>query len=292
MNKILLEFLSKTLNLDENGVAALFEADGTPKADSLDKFLELDKTRIAAIRTGKFDEGYNKAKKEVMSKFEADAKAKFGIESDKVGLDLFEEIVTVKTPAGDKLTDEQVKKSKPYLDLQESIDKQKADAAKIEKDKFEAYKQEIEKGKSLSTVKQKAEALFLELKPVLSSDPAKAARQKELFLKQFEAGNYRIEEDRIIMLNADGTDATDDHEKRVDFGAYVKKAAAELFDFQATDPKESPGGKKPAGGAGGAGGKKYSFKDAKDFEDQFVKLTDSKEKISMAEQWQQQNKQQ
>jgi hypothetical protein len=50
MNKVLLEFLSKTLSLDENGVTSLFNEDGSPKDDSLQKFLELDAARVAKLQ--------------------------------------------------------------------------------------------------------------------------------------------------------------------------------------------------------------------------------------------------
>lgn len=284
MHKDLLEFLSKTLNLDESGVTALFNADGSPKDDSLQKMLDLDKSRVMKLQKGKLDEGYNKAKKEVLTQFETDVKTKFGIDSDKVGVDLVSEIIETKTPKGDAITDEQVKKHRAYLDLQESIPLKIKDAVKDSETKFNNYKTQVERGQSLSAVKQKALTIFESLKPILSTDPNKAANQKEVFLKLFDAGNYRIENERIIMLNADGTDKTDEHANRVDFDKFVKDAATGLYDFQQTDPKGSPGA--GGGAAGGGGGKPVVVKDEADFEKQYLEAKTTPDKIAISKAWQ------
>jgi hypothetical protein len=283
MNKVLLEFLSKTLSLDENGVTSLFNEDGSPKDDSLQKFLELDAARVAKLQKGKFDEGVKKATKEVLSKFESDLKSKLGIESDKVGVELVEEIIASKTPQGTELTQDQVIKSKWYLDLQENQQKAIKEAVKAKETEHNNYKAQVERNQALSVVKQKALTLFESLKPILSSDPVKAARQKELFLKQFEQDNYRMEGDRIILLNADGTDRTDPHGVRVEFDAFVKESAGSIYDFQVTDPKESPAG--GSGGAGAGGAKPVVVKDEEDFTKQYYAEKDPKQRIEISKAW-------
>jgi len=290
MNKVLLEFLSKTLTLDENGVTSLFNEDGSPKDDSLQKFLDLDAARVARLQKGKFDEGVKKAQKEVMSNFEKELKTKLGIESDKVGVDLVSEIIEAKTPKGEGLTEEQVKKHKAYLDLNESIQGKVKEAVKAKETEFETYKAQVERGKSLSVVKQRALTLFESYKPILSADAAKAAKQKEMFLNQFEQGNYRMDGERVIMLNADGTDKTDPHGNRVEFDSYVKETASSLYDFQATDPKDSPAG--GSGGAGGAGGaaKPVVVKDEADFMKQFHAAKTPQDKIAVTNAWEETKK--
>lgn len=285
MDKFFLELLSKILGLDEAGVTALFNADWSPKDDTIQKLLELDKTRVATIQKGKLDEGYKKAQKEIMSKFETEVKTKFGIDSDAVGLGLVEAIIESKAPRGDGITEEQVKKSKTYLDLSESIDTKIKDAVKAEKQIHETYKSEVERGKSISVVKQKALTVFESLKPILSTDPAKAAKQKELFLQQFEQGNYRLEGERIIMLNADGTDRTDEHAKRVDFESVVKETAASVYDFQVTDPKNSPAGGGAGGAGGGGGAAKPVVKDEADYMAQFYAAKTPADKIAVTTAW-------
>ena len=282
MNKVLLEFLSKTLSLDENGVAALFEADGSPKADSLQQFLDLDKKRVATLQTGKFDEGFKKAQKEILTKHEAELKSKFGIDSDKVGVELVSEIIESKTPKGTEITDDMVTKHRAYLDLKESQDKLVKDAVKKKEAEFNDYKTQVERTKAISQVKQKALTIFEGLKPILSTDAAKAAKQKELFLQQFEQGNYRMDGERIIMLNPDGTDQVDEHAKRVDFESFVKETASSIYDLQAAENKGAPAG---GGGAGGGGAKPVVVKDESDFTKQYYAEKDPKQRIAIAEAW-------
>jgi hypothetical protein len=284
MNKVLLEFLSKTLSLDENGVTSLFNEDGSPKDDSLQKFLELDAARVAKLQKGKFDEGVKKAQKDVMSKFETDLKTKLGIESDKVGVELVEEIIASKTPQGTELSEEQVTKSKWYLDLKENQQKAIKEAVKAKETEHNNYKAQVERNQALSVVKQKALTLFESLKPILSSDPAKAAKQKEVFLKQFDQDNYRMEGERIILLNPDGTDRTDPHGIRVEFDSFVKESASSLYDFQVIDPKASPAGGSGNAGAGGAG-KPVVVKDESDFMKQFHEAKTPADKIAVSKAW-------
>lgn len=283
-------FLSTTLKLDKAGVAALIDADGLPKTDAINQLLEKDKARVALLTKGKFDEGHKAAESKVKTQFEKELKEKFSIESDKVGVDLVSEIIEAKTPKGEGLTEEQVKKHKAYLDLNESIQGKVKEAVKAKETEFETYKTQVERGKSLSVVKQRALTLFESYKPILSADAAKAAKQKEMFLNQFEQGNYRMDGERVIMLNADGTDKTDPHGNRVEFDSYVKETASSLYDFQATDPKDSPAG--GSGGAGGAGGaaKPVVVKDEADFMKQFHGAKTPQEKIAVTNAWEETKK--
>lgn len=277
-------YLSTTLKLDKAGVAALFEADGSPKADAIQSLLDKDKARVTTLTKGKFDEGHKAATLKVKTDFEKELKEKFGVDSDKVGVELVETIIEAKTPKGDAITEEQVKKHKAYLDLNESINTRVKEAVKAKETEFNNYKTQVERNQSLSVVKQKALTLFESYKPILSSDPVKASNQKEAFLRQFEQGNYRLDGERIIMLNPDGTDKTDAHANRIEFETFVKETAASLYDFQATDPKSSPGSGGAGGGAGA--GKPVVVKDEADFEKQYLAASTPADKIAIAKAWQ------
>jgi hypothetical protein len=256
MNKDLLifleSFLSTTLKLDKAGVAALFEADGSPKADVINQLLDKDKERVKDLTKGKFDEGFKAAEKKVKTDLEKELKDKFGVDSDKQGVELVEAIITAKTPQGAELTDEQVKKHKAYLDLQESLNAKVKEAVKAKETEFNGYKAQVERKETFSTVKAEALKLFDELKVVLPADAAKAERLKNLFLKEIEAGNYRVDNGRIILVNDKGEDEVDEHGNRKDFTAIVKAKITDTFEVAASDPKDSPGAKdnpKPAPGA-------------------------------------------
>lgn len=282
MNKALLEFLSKTLNLDEAGVTSLFNEDGSPKDDSLQKMLDLDKARVLKLQKGKLDEGYNKAKKEVLTQFESSVKEKFGIDSDKQGVELVEEIITAKTPEGEKLTEEQVKKHKTYLDLLESIPLKVKEAVKTKETEFNSYKSQVERKETMTTVKAEVLKLFGEAKVVLPADAAKAEKLKNLFLKEIEAGNYRIDNGRVILLNEKGEDDVDEHGNRKDFTAIMKSKITETFDIEVSDPKGSPGNK---GGGGGGGNPTVVVKDEADFQKQYLAATKPEDKIAITQAW-------
>src|SRR6478736_2638624 len=100
--KLLIEFFGKTLNLTAEDVAPIFETKGDDeelKSDALSVLLKHDAARVtklkgdvATIEKDQFDKGYKKAEAVVLQKLEKDVKEKFGVSSDKQGLELFEEI--------------------------------------------------------------------------------------------------------------------------------------------------------------------------------------------------------
>jgi hypothetical protein len=283
VKEFLESYLSKTLNLDKDGVAALFDADGKLKADATDQLLKKDKERVAKLTTDKFNEGHQKATKEARSAFEQQLKEKFSISSEKVGVELVEEIVAAKTPKGGELNEEEVKKSKAYLDLKESIPAQIKEAVKAKETEYNAYKSQVERKEVLGAVKSKALTILDGLKPILSSDANKAQKQKEFYLREIEAGNYRLDGERIILLDAEGKDKQDEHGNRVDFEGFAKGIASTYYDFQAGDPRGGAGGAGAAGGGGGGTVKVFKTKD--DFSKAMSEAKDSKERAEITKAW-------
>ncbi len=287
MNKELLEFLesflSTTLKLDKAGVAALFEADGSPKPDALTQLLEKNKAHIATLNKGRtFDDGYKAAEKKVKTEFEKELKESFGIDSDKVGVELITEIIEVKTPKGEALTDETVKKHKTYLDLKESVANQVKEAVKAEKQLHETYKSQVERKETITAVKNEALKIFNEAKVVLPKDAAKAEKLKNLFLKEIEAGNYRIDNGKVILLNEKGEDQQDEQGHRKDFTTVIKSMINETFETEVGDPKSSAGNSNAGGGGGGA---TITVKDEEDFKKQYLAAPDSKTKAEIYSAW-------
>lgn len=279
-------YLSTTLKMDKAGVAALFEADGSPKADLINQLLEKNKTHIATVTKGKFDEGYKAAEKKVKTDLEKELKEKFGVDSDKVGVELVEAIVEAKTPRGTEITEEQVKKHKTYLELNDSIPGKIKAAVKAEEEKHNAYKSQVERKEVMSAVKDEALQLFDEAKVVLPKDAAKATKLKNLFLKEIEAGNYKIEEEdgkrKIYFTKENGEYEVDAQGHRKDFNTVIKSMITETFDTEVSDPKDSPGNK---GGNGGQGGSTITVKDEADFQKQYLAATDSKTKAEIYTAW-------
>ncbi len=267
------------------GAASLLEADGQLKPDALDTIKSEYAKKVTAIKQSAKDEGHGQAKRETMSVFEKAVKEKFGINSDKTGIELIEAVLNEKAKPGE-LTEEAVKSHKLYLELKESQDKDVQEAVKGVQKQFDDFKAGVEGEKVNAQVQKKALEIFDGLKPILSSDPAKAAKQKELFVKQLLSGKYRIEGDRIIMLTDDGKDATDEHANRIDFEKHVATVAGTYYDFEQAGGKGSPGGQSSGSGAGGAGGTKYVFKDEGDYIEKMGKAESSKDRAEMTTAWQ------
>lgn len=236
--------LSKTLNMDEAGVASLFNEDGTIKDESVSQVLKLDVERIAGIKpdTKKyFDDGYKKAQSEILSKRDKELVEKFGIKSDKIGVELVNEIVAEQIKkAGVDLNDEAVKKHPLFISTVDKLSKEKEEAIAAESNKLIEFQKELKGKETFSNVAKNAISIFENLKPVLPTDSKKAENQKALLIDKLSTYQYDIQGDKIIVLQ-DGKVKEDEHGNRIPFDKIVKDTADMYFEFHKTEPKSAPG---------------------------------------------------
>jgi hypothetical protein len=240
--EVLNEFASKTLNLDTDGVASLYNEDGTVKDDALQVLLDKHAEKIQSLKpdTKKiFDDGYKKGQSESLSKFEKEAKQKHGISSDKQGLELIEDIVA-KYKIDHPDDPDKIKKSKFYLDAVEEFNTKSKELENNYNSQLEAYKKTVEKERLFGSVSEKALIIFEGLDPILSEDPARAANQRRVFLNELGNVDYTIREGAVVLLDKEGNDLTDRLGNRVNFEDYVKEVAEKYFDFNIADPKSAP----------------------------------------------------
>lgn len=240
--ELLNEFASKTLNLDTDGVASLYNEDGTVKDDALQILLDKHAEKIKSLKpdTKKiFDDGYKKGQSESLSRFEKEAKEKHGISSDKQGLELIDDIVAqYKVDHPDD--PDKIKKSKYYLDAVEDFKKKSKELETTYNNQLEAYKKTVEKERLFGSVSEQALIIFEGLKPILSEDPAKASNQKKVFLNELANVNYELRGGEIFLLDSEGGEALDNLGNRIKFTDFVKAAAEKYFDFQVSDPRSAP----------------------------------------------------
>ena len=98
MKTIITGLLSKAYNFDNGKIAELIKDGETELSEDqqkeiLQKLLDEDAKRVEAIKKSvdtkpAFQDGFKKAQGEILKKFEKDLKEKFGLESDKMGLEL------------------------------------------------------------------------------------------------------------------------------------------------------------------------------------------------------------
>jgi hypothetical protein len=249
---------------DETKLAAYFNADGTLKDNDglLAHIKSLDATRIAEINrkhtdelTVQHDKGYKRAQGEVLSKFEDEFKAKTGFKSDKQGLELFNEFAdSIKKSAG-KMTDDDIKLSAPYQQLNDSI-------KKLEKDHKDALKSKDEQYKKAETLRDVKAFLYKQIDEAnpaeLSADPARAQKQKDMLVKEIldEVDFTSIGEGadkKFIPLKKDGKPLEDEHLRQIAAVDFVKTKVESTYGIKKADDKGSPpppGGGSPAGAGG------------------------------------------
>lgn len=320
LKKLLQAFLVKVYGLSEDEAADLLNKseDGTVSEDYIakdlgEKLLELDKTRVAKLK-GKegeenenFKQGYNKAKKEVLKKFEDDLRAEYGdVDEDGnlKGTELVKAIVTLKakpTAANAKDISEDVVKAHPaYITLEKANKKAISDADKRVTEEVQKVKDEYAKAETLGKVKQNVLTTFLGLKPVLSQDASKAKSQQDLFVNLFDQFDYEPQADGTYLV----MEGTGDQRKRKEDGHgnpiklqdLVKQEAGKYYDFAVQDPKGSGGnGGAGAGGDGGAGGggTEYQFKMPKnidEYNNAIFNAKDAGERAAIKTAWDESNK--
>lgn len=271
--KFLLSLVKFFYNVDDAKVAAYFNADGTLKdGDGLLAHVKtLDATRITEINTKhrtelttQYDNGYKKAQGESLTKFEDEFKAKTSYTSDKHGLDLFTDYANSLKGAGGKMTDDEIKLSKPYSELQDSI-------KKMDKEYKEQLKSKDAEYKKVETLREVKAFLYKEIDAAnpaeLSADPARAQKQKDLLVKDIldeidftTAGDGDAK--KFIPLYKDGDKKgqpmQDLHLRNIEAVDFIKTKVESTYGLKKATYKDSPGA--PGGGAGsGADGvRKYT----------------------------------
>lgn len=264
--KLLRALLSKVYKKTDTEIEAILSNTDENAAET--DLLEIDRARVSELQKPKpgqtFQDGYKKAKGEVLAQLEKEAKEKFGIDSDAQGLDLIDEIVTAKAGEGvkgdvSKLTTEDLKKLPQYQAIQREHVKQ-LNQAKIEaENRIKEIEAGYKKAEIFGSVAKDARSLLTSLNPVLPKDQKVADRQINAFLDTFKGYEWQ-DQDGVKVPVKDGQVATDSHGNALTLDDLVKTSAAEWFEFAANNGGANAGnGKAGEGSQGqqGAGTKAY-----------------------------------
>ena len=259
LQKMIFAFLSATLKLDATAAASLLNEDGSPKPEALQTLLDKDAARVAAFtakQTEHFNNGFAKAKSEVLGAFETDLKSKLKVTSDKKGLELVDEIIEQIKEANKKgdITPDDIMRSQTYKDLQTKAEADIKKATDELSQKLAAQETQQKKKETFETVKAKAKAALEAMKPILSTDPAKAANQMEWFFNELAQYEYEIKADGSITPMKDGKLVQNAQGYTRPMDDIAKEIAEKYYDFNAADPRGTPPGKgsDPAGAGAGA----------------------------------------
>lgn len=259
MNELLESLVGKTLNLPKEKLAEiLYEPDGTtPKADAIDKLVEIDALRIKSLKdshkdelTRMHDDGYSKAKGESLAKWEKQIKEEFGIQSDAKGADLVKELIS--KGAKIELDEEKIKLHPKYIELEKKLNNEyisKADYDRVSKE-FEDFKEKNRTEQIGSVIKKDAILAFRSLKPVLSKDPAKALNQEADFASKLLSFEYDLQEDGNHIIKVNGRRLENTSGYPVSFADFVKSEASKYYDFEQQDSRANAGNNNSGGNNG------------------------------------------
>ena len=266
MKTIITGLLLKAYNFDNGKIAELFKDGETELSEEqqkeiLQKLLDEDAKRVEAIKKSvdtkpAFQDGFKKAQGEILTKFEKDLKEKFSLESDKMGLELVEELVSKKSEGGQgsDVTEDAIKRSKVFQDMESNLKKQVTTV----KTEYETKINEIQDGykaeKTFSNVSQKALQIFNGLNPILPQNKTVADNQVKFFVNTLKDFKFDVQDERIVVMDKDGKVLEDGHGNSRSFEDIVKETASGLFEFKANN-----GGSGSGNGGQGQGGSGSSY---------------------------------
>ena len=257
--KVITGLLSGAFKLDDGKIGEILNADNATEDSVIKELLEIDTERISKIKpqTPKgetFQDGYAKAKKEVLSDFEKQLKEMFEIESEKTGLDLITEILTAKTSeAGKKgqLTDDDVKKHPIYQAAEKAFKKQLADKETEYKTKLSEVESAAKKAQTFSSVKDNALAILEGLNPIYAKNPKVATTIKNQFLNELQGFDFERQADGSWLVTKDGKVVEDGHGHSKSFEDIIKETSESYFEFQENNGGQNAGNENKDNGSGG-----------------------------------------
>lgn len=281
---ILTAFLGKTLNMPTEKVATLFKKNGEEDeltAEALSTLLTEDASRVKAFKEENdtyFLNGQKKATKEFGINRDKEIKEKFAITSEKIGLELIEEVLTAKTGAA-TLDVEKVKVHPEFLKMEKELAAKIAETETTWKSKFDLREQELVEEKTFSNISTKADTLLAELKPILSKDPEKAKNQKQLLINELKGFKYQDNNGELTILKSDGKRLEDIHGKPVGFDSLIKEISSKYWDFETATSRSGTGATNDTDtGKGDNGATKWSGttpKNDDEFSKEMLKLSGS-----------------
>jgi hypothetical protein len=231
-------FAVKAFKLTPEEVASLYNDAGELTDFSLIE--KKDSERITKL-SGDSKNQYSRGLKEAAQKIEKEIKEKYEVDSDLIGVELFDFIVEQKL-SGVTVPDGDVTKNPEYIRLINQHAKEKKLWDKELQTKLEAKEREISEANLFKEIESIGLAEFDKLRPILPGDPLKAQRQKnDLFIAELKKYKYQKDGESPVVLKQDGTTLMDEHGYPVAFTNHVKTIAEKSFEFKTAEDRSSPG---------------------------------------------------
>lgn len=256
--QILRALLSRVYKVTDGELDELFKNDQTDDG-LIATLIARDQSRISELIKPKpgqtFQDGYKKAKGEVMAAFESELKTQYGIESEATGADLMAEIVEANKVAGGAGNEEEIKKSSTYQAMERNFRKQMADLKTEWETKYNGREAELAKEASFSRIANFADKTLGDMKAIIPANAKIASNIRSLFLNDLKGYDYTIEGDDIenAVLSKDGKVVQDAHGYSLKLSDLVKNRAGDFYEFQNNNGGSNGGNSGSGNGGNGSG---------------------------------------
>lgn len=253
--EILTKLLTTVYKMDQTAIDEILKEGATPET-VFAAITKADSTRIKTIKEAaekdSYQKGYSKSKGESLTAAEQALKDHYGIQSDKTGQELVEEIVSAKLKEKGATTEDEIKGSSTYQQMEQKLRKDITQAKTDAETKIKEMETGWKKEKTFEAVGKKAMDLRNGLNPILPKNATVAATQDADFLNELRQYDYE-DKDGNILVYKDGKLREDAHGNTLSYDEHVKEIAAKRWEFAANNGGAN-GGNGGQGGNGGNGG--------------------------------------
>lgn len=238
--KVLNEFLSKTLKVDEEQLATLYNEAGD--LTGLQVAFDADASRVKQFQTEKTNQ-FNRGLKQGAEKIEKEIKSKYEVESEAIGVELVDSIVLSKVEEATKGVSKDITKHPAMTAARQEWEKEQKQRDKDWQVKLDAKDAEFVKVRLHEKVRSKTMTLLDEFKPILPEDVRKAAAWKEVYLNDILSNNFQEQEDDFVVLDKEGNPLKDAHGYVRTYKEFAKEIADKYFDYPKSEDRSSAGNK-------------------------------------------------
>lgn len=146
--------------------------------------------------------------------------------------------------AGGKLDEATVLKHPAVVALKNSltldIERKVSEARKEERQTLQTEREQFSREQTAATVREQANTLIDELKPVFSLNPTVAANQRKRLLDELTTRPYLLENGELVPVDAAGEVETDAMKNPLKFTALVRQIVTENFDLPTSQERNAP----------------------------------------------------
>ena len=240
MENILTGFLSKTLNLTNEQLSEMLyntdeKGEQSLKENAIDVLLQADADRVNKLKDKskeQLDNFHKKGYSEALSKLESDFISTTGHKSEKKGVDLFIEYAEMQKNAKTKLSDDEFKLDKRFIDAERNwSSKIQSEVEKIKstyEGQLNEFQSQAKKIKLQSEIDKHLSGINIKFP---ESEKAKI-NQKNAFINMLQSAyDVDFSEDGNHVVKKGDARLEDAHGNLIAFPDFVKNQASDFFDL-------------------------------------------------------------